>query len=46
MQRFRQHPLDISNNKWIRYTMYGAIVLIVILYHKKLSLQEYYYFRF
>lgn len=45
-QRFKQHPLDISNNKWIRYTMYAVIALIVILYHKKLSLQEYYYFRF
>lgn len=45
-QRFRQHPLDISNNKYMRYLLYTIILVIIILYHKKLSLQEYYYFRF
>lgn len=45
-QRFRRHPLDISNNKFVRYFLYAIILVIIILYHKKLSLQEYYYFRF
>lgn len=45
-QRFRSHPLDIKAAVWIRYLVYAMVVALTILYHKPLSLQEYYYFRF
>lgn len=46
MQRFRTHPLDISDNRYIRYLLYAGVVVLTLFFHKELSLQEYYYFRF
>lgn len=46
IQRFRLHPLDINAKYYIRYLIYILVIILTILYHKQLSLQEYYYFRF
>lgn len=45
-QRFRTHPLEIKAPVLVRYAVYAAVVMLIIMYHKTLSLQEYYYFRF
>ncbi len=45
-QRFRSNPLDLKIPLPLRLLAYGIIVSLTILYHKPLSLQEYYYFRF
>lgn len=46
VQRFRLYPLDINAKYYIRVPIYILLIILIILYHKQLSLQEYYYFRF
>ena len=46
VQRFRSHPLDVKAPLAVRLVIYAAVLVIIIKYHKSLSLQEYYYFRF
>lgn len=46
VQRFRAHPLDSKAPVALRYLIYGVVIALTITYHKPLSLQEYYYFRF
>lgn len=44
--RFKSHPLDLHSNSYVRFTLYLAIGVLVYFFHKEMSLQEYYYFRF
>lgn len=46
IQRSRRHALDITAPAWVRYLVYVLVLVLVMLFHKSLSLQEYYYFRF
>ncbi len=46
INRFRTYALDFKAPWLVRYAVYASVALLIILYHKPLSLQEYYYFRF
>ena len=46
MQRFRSHTLNVNAPIAIRYSIYAIVLILIYFYHKPLSLQEYYYFRF
>ncbi len=46
MQRFRSHPLDVKAPVVVRYATYVLVAILIVLFRKTLSSQEYYYFRF
>lgn len=46
MGRFKSHPLDLHTNRYVRFLLYTTIGVLIYFFHKEMSLQEYYYFRF
>lgn len=46
IQRSKNYILDVPGHKILKWTVYIAIAVLIMLFHKKHSMQEYYYFRF
>lgn len=45
--RKREYVLDfISKYRWIKFVLWAVIIFLIYLWHKKMNMQEYYYFKF